>query len=597
MMKRFKCFHPENNLGIDVVLNEKTEKMRLCVNYTKNESLLRNLTKKCLRNCRENCITEYTSFYLFSEEEKNNSKTTIKLQITNNPIFEYSMYSKLSLVNYASNLGSIISMWFGFSVIDLHKLFELLLTIFIYISKKFNLILDLDKILRNLLSLDCIGFLILIKDNIKSIFHKLQKFKWKLLFKILCILCFVYQTIEMTTEYLRYETLVEVKAKSYTSNEDTNPFPALSICGNSLPENNGNDILVDETGKDFKRFFGNYKLIKNTYTPYININNHNFTEVLSNQTLISDYLNVIDLRHDFQFKYCSIRHGIELDYCKNFLNLITSYSKDIKCYTINSRLSESFKETLKINGYITLRYKSMNLLYIHDVNDLPTFQFSKMSSIGMMKDTIKYYDKMQFIRLPAPYDTNCHYYKNKVRSKNHCFNQMVHKMFLENNCLPKNHESLAYVIENYNYTQLRYKFCSNSLNFKCKKLMSKCHKSCIEDIYEIWESIGSSPSYDLKTSYPQYISFEHKPQLEFIQYLINFGGLLGLWHGISLIDLKNFAFNSIYEINFWDKFKRKFGKYVNHSKIPLRMIKKFKIKVILILNVYSYKYAKNEIFC
>jgi hypothetical protein len=140
MMKRFKCFHPENNLGIDVVLNEKTEKMRLCVNYTKNESLLRNLTKKCLRNCRENCITEYTSFYLFSEEEKKNSKTTIKLQITNNPIYEYSMYSKLSLVNYASNLGSIISMWFGFSVIDLHKLFEQLLIILIYISEKFNFI-------------------------------------------------------------------------------------------------------------------------------------------------------------------------------------------------------------------------------------------------------------------------------------------------------------------------------------------------------------------------------------------------------------------------------------------------------------------------
>jgi hypothetical protein len=401
----------------------------------------------------------------------------------------------------------------------------------------------------------------------------------------------------MTTEYLRYETLVEVKTKSYISNEDTNPFPALSICGNSLHENNGNDILLDDTRKNFERFFGNYKLIKVAHARYINISYHNFTEVLNNQTLVSDYLNVIDLRHDFKFTDCSIRHGIKLDYCKHFLNLITSYSKDIKCYTINSRLSESFKETLKINGYISLTHTSMKLLYVHDVNDLPTFQFSKTSSIGMIKTTTKYYEKMQFIRLPAPYDTNCHYYNNKVRSKNHCLNQMGHKMFLENNCLPKNHESLAYVIENYIYTQLRYKFCSNSLNIKWKKLMSKCQKSCIEDIYQIWESTSNSRNYQLKTLYPQYISFEHKPQLEFIQYLINFGGLLGLWHGISLIDLKNFIFNSIFEINFWDKFKRKFGKYVNHSKIPLRMIKKFKIKVILIINVYSYNYAKNQNFC
>jgi hypothetical protein len=43
----------------------------------------------------------------------------------------------------------------------------------------------------------------------------------------------------------------------------------------------------------------------------------------------------------------------------------------------------------------------------------------------------------------------------------------------------------------------------------------------------------------------KYILFKYKPQLEFSQFLVNFGGLLGLWHGISLIELKNILMNFI----------------------------------------------------
>jgi hypothetical protein len=582
MMKRYKCFHPENNFGIDVVLSEKTEKMRICVNHTKNESLLRNLTKKCLRNCRQNCITEYTNFFLHSEDEKKNSKTKIRLQITNTPIYEYIMCPKLSLVNYASNFGSIMSMWFGFSVINSHKLLEKLLIFPVYMLEKFYYILNLDKILRIILSNKCMLLLILIIDYFKLIEHKIQKFKWKLLFKVLCILCFVYQTIEMTTEYLRYETLVEVKTKSYSSNEDSNPLPALSLCKNVFPENGvENDVPLEyrSQGKDFERFFKNYELIKKNLKVYISY--RNFNEVLNNQTLVSDYLNVIDFKQDFTFGTCSIESGTELMECENFLNLIISHSKDIKCYTFNSQLSDTFKHSLEINGSISLTYYFEEFLSIHDINDLPSFPFSKMSSMRSQRKLL--YDKMHFIRLPAPYDTDCHNYNNEIRSKSHCLNQLIHKMFLKkHNCLPKNHEFLTYVVDNYNYTHLIYKFCSDSINIEWKKLMSKCHKNCIEDIYEMLRFNGRR-SYLVETLYPKYLSFEHKPKLEFMQYLIKLGGLLGLWHGISLKDLKNLVLNSIHKINFKQKFMRKFGKFLILSNSPFRTMKKFKIKVILIL--------------
>jgi hypothetical protein len=46
-----------------------------------------------------------------------------------------------------------------------------------------------------------------------------------------------------------------------------------------------------------------------------------------------------------------------------------------------------------------------------------------------------------------------------------------------------------------------------------------------------------------------YVAFEYEPQMKFNQFLLNFGGLLGLWQGLSLIDLKN-NFIKIFNILF-----------------------------------------------
>jgi hypothetical protein len=367
-------------------------------------------------------------------------------------------------------------------------------------------------------------------------------------------------------------------------------LPALSLCKNVVPENGvENDVPLEyrSRAKDFERFFKNYELKKTPDERYVFISYRNFNEVLNNQTLVSDYLNVIDFKQDFTFGFCSTEPGTESIECENFLNLIISHSKDIKCYTFNSQLSDTFKHSLEINGSISLVYYFEEFLYIHDINDLPSFPFSKMSSMRGKRKLL--YDKMHFVRLPAPYDTDCRNYNNEIRSKNHCLNQLIHKTFLKkNNCLPKNHEFLTYVIENYNYTHLIYKFCSDSIKIEWKKLMSKCSKSCIEDIYEMLR-LNERMSYLVEPLYSQYLSFEHKPKLEFKQYLTNLGGLLALWHGISLIDLKILVSNSIHKINFEEKFKRKFGKFLILSNLLFRTMKKFKIKVILIL-IFFHEY-------
>jgi hypothetical protein len=107
------------------------------------------------------------------------------------------------------------------------------------------------------------------------------------------------------------------------------------------------------------------------------------------------------------------------------------------------------------------------------------------------------------------------------------------------------------IINNYNYSKFRHKFCENiSVNISIESLKEVCRKSCNEVLYEIWHSNQSFVSNDsqrlrviLEPLGTQNIAFEHNPEMVFMQYLVNFGGLLGLWHGLSITDLKNLIIN------------------------------------------------------
>ncbi len=105
---------------------------------------------------------------------------------------------------------------------------------------------------------------------------------------------------------------------------------------------------------------------------------------------------------------------------------------------------------------------------------------------------------------------------------------------------------VTYVIDNYNYSKFKHKFCENvSIPTKYIDSLTKiCLKSCNEVLYEIWR-LKHEHVFFLYPMNTQNIAFEHKPEMELMQYLVNFGGLLGLWHGLSFIDLKNLMSNLI----------------------------------------------------
>jgi hypothetical protein len=165
----------------------------------------------CLRICHQNCINEYIQVYSHRTYESLNK--TIEIKSANSPLIEYQFISKLSLFNYASNLGGIISIWFGVAVIDLHQFVEKLLIIVVTIAFKIKSILNWRNIFQILVIQIFIYLLVLINNYISILFLKMKKINWKLIFQTFSLICFIYQSLDMTQNYLEYRTVVNVKTE------------------------------------------------------------------------------------------------------------------------------------------------------------------------------------------------------------------------------------------------------------------------------------------------------------------------------------------------------------------------------------------------
>ncbi len=428
-------------------------------------------------------------------------------------------------------------MWFGVAVIDLHHLMIQFLLIFDKINTKIRLILNALVIYKIPIIYQLIILFRFINRYISLISSKMQKFNWRLLFKIICLICFAYQSIEMTKEYLEYRTKVNIRIVEDIMignlfNMESNP--AFTFCMSNNIMDKSKTITLDSYDRlkynNLKRFFNNCSQWK----PYCEINYRDYDQILNNQTLVSDYLSVIDLK---QYRvYC----GGKSDPLNG---LILSHYMDSKCYTFLSQLSEKFDKisSFKSQDYYLHIPIVKGFLYIHDSNQLPSFPTSEFPSIPK---TSIYYEKKLFKLLPAPYETNCFDYSyTPYKSQSECINEHIIQKYLEHNCLPKNNEMITYVIDNYNYSKFRHKFCENiSINLSIESLKRVCRRSCNEVLYQIWYSNAFLISQQLIRFKPleiQNIAFEHEPKMVFMQYLVALGGLLGIWHGLSITDLKN----------------------------------------------------------
>jgi len=378
----------------------------------------------------------------------------------------------------------------------------------------------------------------MIKNYFVLFLANLRKMNLKYLFKLICITCFVYQSIETTLEYLEFETEVEIRVIENIKNGKMETIPAISFCKTIIPEDNSMEIsLKSKNGEDFKRLGMSCEFRKDSHFD-CTLSYKSFFELLNSQIFLSDYFNVIDLQHEI-FE-CKVIFNGKQKKCEDLINITQSYDNNYKCYTFMSQLSTDSYESLNLSGY-----QSIDTLFfwgnyfVHDSNQLPSYSTSQMTSIPHTEaDSGVAYEKVIFKRLPPPFNTNCQDYNLKIRSQAQCINDLIMKIIKKQNCLPKNFDPLTFVIKNYDYTEFKLRFCDQNFYFPETKALKKiCRIACYEEIYNMKKSTLQTST--LKPMNPYFIIFESYPKLGFLKYLVDLGGLIGLWHGISFQDLNN----------------------------------------------------------
>ena len=201
--------------------------------------------------------------------------------------------------------------------------------------------------------------------------------------------------------------------------------------------------------------------------------------------------------------------------------------------------------------FMIYNFQAINRRFIiHSQDMLPILTDRDLSITDTTVDTAKSFSiklsKIQFKRLPKPYDTNCQIYGN--RSRFQCLNECYFDGYMNSNikCIPNSESLYTFEINDKNENRSKI-FCESDdensiiyLNIKLnEKCFDKCLVSCDETYfssdYEQVQYIGNfeAPSYKiiLKESYYKRIIFSVK--MTFFSLVISIANIWCLWHGIN----------------------------------------------------------------
>ena len=307
--KQFKCF-PNPFITEDfILLNSSQTKLSFC---NKSENISRIDTKVCDKKCTKSCSQVYHTMSLDNKYYLTNSNSKIKIKFKSSQEFHYKTEVKETFVLYLSDIGGLISLWFGLSVIDLSSLIKSLFGIL----KNYLLhikVLHLDKIK---LILDRLAIKIrvsLLFDRINAILLRINDFKWHLFFTVITIPILLYQIYELVDSYLQFSTEVSFDIISYRDSDDIiryNHLPAITVCN----DNKFEEILFNNRTKPVL----SKAILMDKPVNYLNESNFNLQ---STDPFIKDlilfHLNLLTNRYDSDFKNIS-----KPDFKKRYQTLI-----------------------------------------------------------------------------------------------------------------------------------------------------------------------------------------------------------------------------------------------------------------------------------
>ena len=624
--------------------------------------------------CPKDCSQIYYTIGLDNKYYFTESDSVIKVKYKSSQEFQYIAENSQTFVSYMSNIGALISLWFGLAFVDIETLVKFSLRkIRYFLMQK----LHLDKLIEAIKSIIMKQFVI----NFIYYVHQLERYNWRKTISITCIPLLLLQFYQLIYSYLQFSTEVTVELVSYLDSDNNirlNALPAITVCVESIFERIVNDKkmsalfsrledrLINHTLRDkqyhmlpyneyevnkslnnialeyslkksisFLMQFWAFKEFENSWD-YWTIDNDDTLKEYNRNLFDFTHLYLLDEdRSDFELllKYRQTVNEIlfELFFCiVNVHQSNTKYSKACdathhvlnivspfgKCYTYfyNNQSNDNLLENYYMKSLFLIRIKEYKMsqqyqskyeddyqtikpidkkFIIHHASSLPIVTDFEIgvthTNLIQANSFVMIITKVEFERLPYPYETDCIEYKNDTLFD--CLNKCYRKKYLnEIQCIPFNNGLVTFKIDNDTLKENR--FCTNqrtrlndsNLNELSQKIKSECSVICGTPCNELYHSTKYHESYDDLNSHNRFylsqryfLKIIYLPKKLFSSLIIDLANIWSLWYGISMTQLLNILIRSCK--------KKMFAFVIRKFKVPKLF---FKCKVRVILADFSY---------
>jgi hypothetical protein len=421
---------------------------------------------------------------------------------------------------------------------------------------------------------------------------------FKLVFTLICSVIFIYQIVDLLTEYLSYNTII-VFENEYQSSEIV--FPSVSVCEKypKIGFINGSEVFKSRfpIGISIASLkYGRLKRGDNDVIGYIDFNNRIQEEnskngrKYRNKTMKKAFgpfndesIKCISISTDQKICHSRIHTASSVAQCRTFFGQIDSSGKVTKQVVRKTRRREP-KETTSImaNFYINFTDSSYDnilkkgdiFVVLHESKSHPEDKLVAYASRRFLIKNNRNYDlifhKKSILRLPKPYKTDCHLYEEEVNSSNiYGLSRELCLLKCRTERIRSKFDCLRYTSETIFEDQFSdSKICNISVHLNLNedgiyyfeaieaiKCFQECKAECVQEVYsfdlhEVDRSDGDLINYNIYKNATNSenislvslivrgfdeISYIHLPKMRFTDFWSSFGGLLGLWLGLSVL--------------------------------------------------------------
>ena len=308
-------------------------------------------TSLCQQRCPRTCLQTYFSIAFQNIHHTYYEDSVIVVKPTNDKNFLYTAEIDMSLTQCVANIGGLLGLYLGLSLVDIVALLKEML-------KKLRLVI------KNLIA--HISQLKLVLEQMMTILKVLEAIRWKTLFQLMTFPVLISQIFDIFDDYFSYDTQSSFEFVPYILNNfrySVEDFPFITICNDHILEDiylkrSFDRSLFEIVPKIWDNIIWNETIIYNDVNNYIemskqNINNRMLTEWNKNISKIIEKMSDTYLQR--QITHLNLRNigqpyvsGFKIGFVSSFLK---TYAKYFMFKTWNeSMIMRQLVEDKNVNG-------------------------------------------------------------------------------------------------------------------------------------------------------------------------------------------------------------------------------------------------------